>query len=605
MNISSIKQYRLKDLVRIAFYKAGYAGVLRTMKRRVPATWSRKNGIVKTRLSFSPFYSRCDSRINEITHDSDAIMAGKIVLFEKCFSMDPIRGWLTDPVTLGQWDKRVYFAEAPTRQEGLADVKYVLELNKFNHLVRVALAYYHTHEKKYAQFIIEAIEGYSETVRPYRSVAQRIIMDMGFRIINLIQILLLCKEDDQFQREASPLINGIIYDQVEAMMRFHTAKWFKTGNGANHVTGEMVGLILGQLWLQQCGIANYDKEYKKEYIYLVDVLARTIAPSGAYLEQSGNYSRLVAEFLVIFDLLRECLGHRGFFKAYEEGHYRERLLQYLRDISYDDYVPNFGDNDDARVLTAFRGHGEQVEYFLTGINPSYLSRSYLDGSQWVFNSRDELDIHLFSRVGKFAFFREGSSIHAHNDLLAVIMGVKGHPIFVDKGMLYYNSGEELRKEYSSIAAHNTICFANIELNRLGAGVCYQYPLCEFKTEDIHDSVVFSGVLRYADIEQSRKIVCQGNIIEIEDTISPYSDSELSGTINYLLDQNVEAKIVGTDIILTWGKKDRISVSIHGIDSLELRPSEYSPAYGQCVETTMIRGEFRVNEEKKIKTIIVL
>ncbi len=602
MNLAAIKQYSLINLIKVALFKSGYRIMLLFLKCQRSITWSRKIGASVDSTAFNPFFSRCDNKIPEIVREADAILDGRIVLFAKEFSIDPIRGWLNDPVSLGQWDKRVLFAEAPTRQEGLADVKYVLELNKFNHLVRVALAYYHTHEKKYAQFIIEAIEGYSETVRPYRSVAQRIIMDMGFRIINLIQILLLCKDDDHFQRDASPLINGIIYDQVEAMMRLHTAKWFKTGNGANHVTGEMVGLILGQLWLQQCGIANYDKEYKKEYTYLVEALERTIAPSGAYLEQSGNYSRLVAEFLVIFDLMRECLGHNGFFKAYEEGHYRERLLQYLRDISYNDYVPNFGDNDDARVLTAFCGRGEQVEYFLTGISPSYPSRSYLDGSQWVFNSCDDLDVHLFSRVGKFAFFREGASIHAHNDLLAIILGVKGQPIFVDKGMLYYNSGEELRKEYSCIAAHNTISLDNLEINQLGVGRCFGYPQCEFNSNDIGGDVVFSGVLRYGVVEHRRTIVNRDARIEINDAIS-LNNGTANGCIKYLLDSRIIAQKEGKEVILLLRDGSRVRVEIQGVDSVELRQSNYAPSYGCSVDTILIEGVFASSEEKQIKTII--
>lgn len=478
-------------------------------------------------------------------------------------------------------------------------------MNKFNHLVRVALAYYHTHDKKYTQFITDSVVGYRETVKPYRSIVQRIVMDMGFRVINLIQILMLCKDDEAFQKQTAPQVNGIIYDQVKVMEQFHTAKWFKTGNGANHVTGEMVGLILGQLWLQQNGIANYDRKYKREYAYLVEVLNRTIAPSGAYLEQSGNYSRLVAEFLVIFDLLKGCMGQEGYCKAYEEGHYRERLLQYLRDISYNDHVPNFGDNDDARVLTAFCGQGELVEYFLKDVNPSYKPEAYLDGSQWTFNSQDEHDIRLFARVGKFAYFREGASIHAHNDLLAVLLGMKGQPVFVDKGMRYYNSGTDLRKSYSQIAAHNTVSLEGMEMTKLGAGVSYQYPQCEYVKEDVHNSVIFSGLLKYGDVEHKRTITYQDGKIEVEDFVRLATNEETSGSIQYFLDKNIKSCKNGEDVILSMQNGQTIKVNVQGVESIELIPTDYSPAYGQSVETTMITGLFKANKETRIKTIIII
>lgn len=605
MNITAIKQYGLGSLFKIAIFKVLYKLKLKSYKSQAPFSWNSKEGQIDATLSFDTFFRLCDTQVDTIVTEANSILEENITLFGESFSFDPTHGWLNDPVTGGLWNKNAYFEEAPTKQEGLADVKYVLELNKFNHLVRVALAYYHTHDKKYTQFITDSVVGYRETVKPYRSIVQRIVMDMGFRVINLIQILMLCKDDEAFQKQTAPQVNGIIYDQVKAMEQFHTAKWFKTGNGANHVTGEMVGLILGQLWLQQNGIANYDRKYKREYAYLVEVLNRTIAPSGAYLEQSGNYSRLVAEFLVIFDLLKGCMGQEGYCKAYEEGHYRERLLQYLRDISYNDYVPNFGDNDDARVLTAFCGQGELVEYFLKDVNPSYKPEAYLDGSQWTFNSQDEHDIRLFARVGKFAYFREGASIHAHNDLLAVLLGMKGQPVFVDKGMRYYNSGTDLRKSYSQIAAHNTVSLEGMEMTKLGAGVSYQYPQCEYVKEDVHNSVIFSGLLKYGDVEHKRTITYQDGKIEVEDFVRLATNEETSGSIQYFLDKNIKSCKNGEDVILSMQNGQTIKVNVQGVESIELIPTDYSPAYGQSVETTMITGLFKANKETRIKTIIII
>ena len=604
MNITAIKQYGLSSLLKIAIFKVLYKLKLKSNKSQTPSSWNVKKGQIDATLSFETFFRLCDNHADSIVPEANSILEGKIRLFGEKFSFDPIHGWLNDPVTGGLWNKNAYFVEAPTKQEGLADVKYVLELNKFNHLVRVALAYYHTHDNRYTQFIADSIVGYRETVKPYRSIVQRIVMDMGFRVINLIQIMLLCKDDEEFQRQTGTLVNGIIYDQVKAMEQFHTAKWFKTGNGANHVTGEMVGLILGQLWLQQNGIANYDRKYRKEYAYLVEVLNRTIAPSGAYLEQSGNYSRLVAEFIVMFDLLKGCIGHEGYYRAYEEGHYKERLLQYLRDISYNDHLPNFGDNDDARVLTAFCGQGELVEYFLKDVKPSFKSEAYLDGSQWTFKSQDEHEIHLFARVGKFAYFKEGASIHAHNDLLAVLMGVKGQPVFIDKGMRFYNSGSELRKSYSQIAAHNTISVEGLEMTKLGAGVSYNYPQCEYLNADVKGAMIFSGMLKYGDVAHKRTIAYQNGKIEVEDFVFLANYNEAIGSIHFLLDYRIKACKIGEEIILTMTNGGNVSVNIQGVESIELIPTDYSPAYGQNVESTMIIGNFKINKEIKIKTIIV-
>lgn len=603
MNIETIKQYGVGSLINAACFKILYKFQLAFFRCQIPRHWSNIEGCLSGAPTFNSFLSRCDSQVDLILDEANTVLNGKIFLFGEYYEFDPFHGWLNDPVTGGLWNKGVYFVEAPTKQDGLADVKYVLELNKFNHLVRVALAYYHTHDKRYTQFITKSIVGYRKTVKPYRGVVQRIIMDIGFRVINLVQILLLCKDDKEFQKQAAPLINGIIFDQVEAIERFHTAKWFKTGNGANHVTGEMVGLILGQLWLQQNGIANYEKKYKKEYAYLVDVLNRTIAPSGAYLEQSGNYSRLVSEFLVMFDLLKGCMGQQGYHKAYEYGHYRDRILQYLRDISYNDYVPNFGDNDDARVLTAFCGQGELVEYFLKDVNPSFRSEAYLDGSQWTFSSHDKYGIHLFTRVGKFAYFREGASIHAHNDLLAILLGVKGQPVFVDKGMRYYNSGSDIRKSYSQIAAHNTISIEGYEMTELGDGVSYQYPQCEYVKSDVKGFIIFSGMLKFGDVQHKRTIAYQDGRIEIKDFVRLATNEETNGSIRYLLDPQIKANKNAEGIVLSLPNKSILKVSVQGVESVELIKSDYSPSYGQSIETTMIKGYIKTSKETIIRTQI--
>ena len=121
----------------------------------------------------------------------------------------------------------------------------------------------------------------------------------------------------------------------------------------NHNTGEMIGLIIGQKILESYGIKSYAKSYPSEYRYLIEVLDRTIAPSGAYLEQSANYARVVSEFLVCFDMFMGVFGHPTCAKRYLEGNYTSRLLTFLYDLNYHDFLPNYGDNDDARVLIPF------------------------------------------------------------------------------------------------------------------------------------------------------------------------------------------------------------------------------------------------------------
>lgn len=604
LEVSKIKQYNLFSLVIIAVYKVLYKVYLRLFRCFVPSEWNskrRKRGATDEQ-TFARFYSYCDSNCEQIIDEADSILTGRLVLFGTSFDIDSANGWLTDPVSKKEWNNSAFFVSAPVKQEGLGDVKYVLELNKFNHLVRVALAFYYTHDEKYIHYIETSIVGYRKTIKPYKSVCQRIIMDAGFRIINLIQVMMLCADSQLFEERCSPLINGIIYDQVNAIRHFHTAKWFKTGNGNNHVTGEMVGAIAGTLWLECCGI-NIRERYSQYMRYLLEVLDRTIAPSGAYLEQSDNYARVVCEFLLFFDTLVEMIPSAKLNLAvYKKRKYCERLRQYVTDISYHDQLPNNGDNDDARVLIAWRPLRENVKYILNGCKRT--KKSYLDGSSWVYRSNDKNDVFLFSRVGKFAYFKEATRIHSHNDLLSLVMGIKGQLVFVDKGCYLYNQGVDILLNDRAYASHNTASLDGLEIDDIQKnGSFLNYPYSECALSESNENVCrFEGVLSYYGINQIRKIDYKDGIVTIMDSFSGKYIDGSPGKIQYLLHHTFDA-VVNNNIVDIKGDGVNLQLIIENADGIKLEKVFYSPAFARREETIAIVGSFKLDSNKEYRTEI--
>lgn len=609
IDVSKIKQYNVFSLAHIAGYKVLYKVYLRLFRCFAPSDWSQIRGKSSIILeqTFVRFFSMCDSNREQIIEEADNIIAGRIVLFGNYFDIDSANGWLTDPVSKKEWNRGVYFVSAPVKQEGLGDVKYVLELNKFNHIVRVALAFHYTHDDKYIDYINSSIIGYRKTIKPYKSVCQRIIMDAGFRIINLIQVMMLCTDSIVFKERCCPLINGIIYDQVNAIRRFHTAKWFKTGNGNNHVTGEMVGAIVGTLWLEYCGI-HIRKCYRQYMHYLIEVLDRTISPSGAYLEQSDNYARLVAEFLVFFDLFSDSFPSKSLNLIYYKKHsYTERLLQYLSNISYYDQLPNFGDNDDARVLLAWRPQGHNVDYLIKGLKRN--SQSYLDGSTWIYRSEDKNDVYLYTRVGRFAYFKEATRIHSHNDLLSLVMGINGQMIFVDKGCYLYNQGPNILMNDRAYSSHNTASIDGLEIDVMQSnGSFLQYPYSTCSMSEINNGECrFEGELVYYGVKQTRKVRYSDSCIYIRDRFEGNGLNKRHGTIKYILHKDLHVELKDNEVVVKGLTKNPVllRIMIDGVDDVRLEKETYAPSFATKEETTAIVASFVAIAGKEYVTSILI
>ena len=598
---SKFKQYSIAQLLRIVPFQLVYKALTYKEKffvKHFPAKWKSyypQKSIDYTR--FNEFYSRCNGVVDEICTEANTILEGKINIFNKIVEFNHKTDWLKDPLSQCSWSPDAFCMLAPVVQEGCNDVKYVLEVNKMNHIVRVALAYYHTKEEKYIDYIDKAIKSWMEQVAPGRSVANRIVMDLAFRIINLIQTILLCHKSESFNKRTLPNILGIIREHVERIHRFSTPRWFKTGNGMNHITGEMVGLILGQQCLNDFGIKSYKRYYKTEHKYLVEVLDRTIAPSGTYLEQSGNYTRVVAEFLVCFDLLRKAFSNTYIYKPYEKGEYTKRLLGYLSAINYHDYLPNIGDNDDARVLISFLNKKQNVGYVFENETQNYNNDNYLDGSQWLYRSKDKNDVYIHTRIGKFTNVNELSGTHVHNDILSLNLGLKGETVFIDKGCLFYNSGIEIIKKDRSISSHNTVSINSIELNNIYKNFYSDYPTSECVIDiKEDDKCEFCGVLNYRGITHTRTIEYNTETIVIKDNIVVSSPNGQAAKIRYMLHPNIVIEKTGNDIILKNIKGVNLAkMNINGICEINVFEEEFAPSYANRRQTNVIEGYFKLDK----------
>lgn len=605
--LDHISGYSITQLCKIAFYKTIYKVVLGCEKIKVRLFcehWHTIQPKIEPQLNLKPYYDNCCTDTNSIVDTANQIVSGKVVIFHRFIDFDPKRDWLKDPISGKEWSASSFFYEAKVKQEGLGDVKYILEINKFNFLVQVAHAYYLTKDEKYIQYIESSFKGWAAIIKPEQSVVNKIIMDLGFRVVNIVQIIFLCHESNLFTARVLPLLLGILAQHENNIQKFSSPRWLKTGNGGNHNIGEMVGLLCAQWILSSYGCGKYKYSQKKAYRYLSEALDRTIASNGVYMENSTNYARLVGEFLVFFDIIRQVFQTSSKTdEKYARKGYLERLGQYLANVSYYNQLPNIGDNDDAQVLIPFKQTACDLS-FITNIYKAF-SGDYLNQGQWLYRSIDDNDVYLFTRIGPFSSFREGANVHVHNDVLSVVLGVKGHWVFIDRGCLFYNSGEELLHEYKSITSHNTVIVDGIDQTDLHGWKMSNYPSSKCIENEKHDNgCLMSGEVKYKSVCHRRKIVYNENIIVIEDELS--NNNPCNGFIQFFLAP--EIRYLSADennLSLLINDHQIATISIYGVDKLVVENTTYSPSYADEQPTKVIRGYFNDSIDKSFKTIIKL
>lgn len=595
MLLRQLQQYSLFELIRISIFKVGYRLTLSIEKIKVKRGWIKYDfshttlkynlNNVKTIKPFLLTPQKFDQAI------IDNIEAGRITLFSQSFN---IESWLKDPISKKIWPRDEFFINARTRRDGYGDVKYVLELNKLNHLVIIAVAYYYDGNEKHIRYIEKQLKNWIEEIKYEYSVVYRIIMDSAFRSINLIFISIFCFKSEYFKSNVYPLIHQILLLHERQIRKFNTPRWFKTGNGANHVIGEMVGLIILKIWISIC--CNIKTSISEEYNWLYKTLEKLISPTGVYLEHSANYSRVVGEFLVLLDMFEPYIQTCHI----KEDKYIKNILTYITSLSHHNLLPNFGDNDAASILIPYKKSFDDIRPLYTYAHRcNYIQQNlfnlanFAQSGEFVWKSFDELDIYVFIRCGIYSIFRQGASAHIHNDILSLILTYGKEQIFIDKGCYYYNQSTSIREEYIKTSSHNTVFVPGYEQADYIYGGWYNYPQSNIFTKN-RPNCIFEGAITYKDIKHSRIIFyCENKIIIHDNVIKPQHTPKAS--YHYLLHENIHPTINETNTItLSFCNKQLAKIYVHGA-SLEIINEEYYPNYANIVSTKALTGQLHSSE----------
>jgi hypothetical protein len=396
---------------------------------------------------------------------------------------DPI-DWRLEPTSgrrtnLDHWSKIDYL---DSRVAG--DKKVTWELNRHSHFVTFGQAYWLTGDEKYSESFIAQAASWMDANPPSRGINWASSLEVAFRAIAWLWALHFFAASHKLtSRFALRLLK-----QLWAHGR-HVNSYLSHYFSANtHLTGEALALFyLGTALPEFREAARWRSTGIQ---ILLEQMPKHVRPDGVYFEQSSYYQRYTVDFYTHLLVLARASGARL------PADVEERLALLVDHLMWmtrpDGSAAIVGDDDGGRLITlATRNSNDYRDTIATaaaifnrgdwksvageakvetlwllgpaGLKsydaielqpPAACSRAFTEGGYYVM--RD-----VWSSESSYVLIDcgpHGSSScgHAHADALAIEFAANGKTWLVDPGTFTYTGNQELRDQFRSTQAHNTV-----------------------------------------------------------------------------------------------------------------------------------------------------
>ena len=503
-----------------------------------------------------PEYEKCFTKEKKSTlAQADELLAHKFRIFER----DDIQfngkiDWHRDYKTGRNWPNR-FHAKINVYDDSMSGCKYIWELNRHQHLVTLAKAFYLTKDEKYAEEVCRQIESWIEDNPPFQGINWYSAMELAIRMISWVWVAGFIWDSKFFNSKFQSRFLSSIYLQASFINR-HLSKY---SSANNHLIGEAAGLfIVGTIFSEFDEATEWTDKSAK---ILEQEALQQINPDGSPGEQATEYLLFVLDFY--FQVI--CLAKRNGYHFSQKMLQRVRkacdFLEQLEDSS--GHIPHFGDSDDGRashlsqtfshrsfislsnnLLTAeLKGSlksNDETCFWLLGLelernkksgSISRKSKSILfeTGGTAVLRTENR-KVSLYVDCGPLGY---GSmAAHGHADALSFVLTIDGQPIFVDPGTYLYHNAADWRNYFRGTSAHNTIRIDGQD-QAVAAGTFiwskhFDCRVLSFESNDITDKLVaqHDGYLSLKDPVNHRRTVRfnkSQSAIQIEDLIDCKSE----------------------------------------------------------------------------------
>lgn len=526
------------------------------------------------------YYSSNEDLKNKLFENADKILNHKISIFSlKDLDLGSKIDWHKDYSSNKVYPKSFY-SELNFRDYKLGDIKYVWELNRFQHLFPLAQAYILSEDEKYASEMINQITDWIDT-NPYLIGANwASSLEHSLRLISWSWALFsLHKKNYQISDVIQAKISTSIYHQTEFI--YKNLSLYSSAN--NHLIGEAIGLaIIGTIF-------DYGKDSikwrKKGIKILFKELEKQIFDDGLSREQAFNYHCVVLNmFLTTFILLEKNnvnIPAKYWSKI-------EKMVDCIVAFSDENFnLPRFGDADDSFLLkldnyfdnelpvqriarfilntssiifkkTSFNylikkkldeetlwlmDKNKINEYFNSQMIPISKQSLYLEKSGYMLLKDKNID--AFIDVGNLGYL--SIAAHGHADALSLCLNYKNIEFLTDSGTFAYHSEPKWRNYFKSTKAHNTIEVDGQNQSEIGGGFMWLK-----KAETFVDKTTIGKEFDYVKshhngyIKQKNPVVHQRELLFMKDKFILVVDTltnKKSSPHKYSLHWHLEANCV--------------------------------------------------------------
>jgi hypothetical protein len=400
-----------------------------------------------------------------------------------------------------------------------ADVKWIWELNRLQHLAWLSQAWLFTGDRRYSSTAFEHIDSWIEQNQPGRGIAWRGAFEAGLRAISISLSLQGLRNSPDFTLERYKKITGVL--TYSAKRCWYERSRFSSSN--NHLIGEMAGLaVIAIVFPELCA----SQRWEKESLWVLEQEAnKQILQDGVGSEQSIGYQIATVELLhLVASLLiaRDGEAPREIVNAIDRSSY---FL--ARIVGVGDPDPKFGDCDHQFALRVGPETTRTIREHL-GITNTLLRYEKFESlsaktmsSIWFKHllntwqghlpsvpdcSVGEVDLGGFysENGGLVVLRRDGMRItmdvgplgylsiaaHGHADALSISLSHDGKNVIGDPGTGSYYRHPEQRSIMRGTRAHATVCIDGKDqsLNG-GAFLWYNHAVTHVNEVNIESGII--------------------------------------------------------------------------------------------------------------------
>ena len=392
--------------------------------------------------------------------------------------------WHRDPVAGRIWERRFWADYRLVGDSEGRDPKIIHELNRHQHLPRLAKAYFLTGDERYASEAVAQLNSWIDQNPPGLGINWQSSLEIGIRAISWMWTIFLLLPSQSFDDASAQRIGDSLFAQLEHIHRYPSV--FSSPN--THLIGEATALFIA-------GLVFRDRKRPAAWLrqataMLGEAAAKQVLDDGVYGELSSCYHCYALDFFLQAIVLAEQ-DEISFPEPLQRA--VPGMLQFLMHLTQPDgALPLLGDDDGGRALALVK---RDYRSFQDGLCLGAIlyrrgdfkrqAGAFCEEALWMFGKQawetygqlesaeptetqgrygragyviqrsgwGALDSHLVFDCGGLGIL---TGAHAHADALSVTLFSRGRELLVDPGTFVYNGAPEWRSYFRSTRAHNTV-----------------------------------------------------------------------------------------------------------------------------------------------------